>query len=417
MRFLKRPDDAKGEDLTHEVRDKVNDILTQIKENGWEALSKISKSLDGITPFRIDPEDMAKAWDDLPSNLKEALKVAEKNIRTFHRAQRNIFKNFECDIAEGQIAGMRFVPVKSTAVYVPGGRYPLPSSVLMGVIPAQEAGVERIVIVTPPGKEGSPSPVTLAAMGLLDVNEAWVVGGAQAIAAAAFGAGDIKRVDFIVGPGNAFVTEAKRQVFGVVGIDGLAGPSEVLIVADESANPKFLAADMLAQLEHDPSAKAMLLVTEEMLAIKAIEEVRHLLSDLKTASVASLSWEKGATVAVGSLEEIADFANDISPEHLELVIKEPDSKLELFSSYGAAFLGQHSAVPFGDYIAGTNHVLPTGGSAKFQGGLWVGTFLRPMQHLYLSQKAASDLALHGATIAGAEGLSAHDTAMRLRRDF
>lgn len=174
---------------------------------------------------------------------------------------------------------------------------------------------------------------------------------------------------------------------------------------------------MLAQLEHDPSAKAMLLVTEEMLAIKAIEEVRHLLSDLKTASVASLSWEKGATVAVGSLEEIADFANGIAPEHLELVIKEPTSGLELFSSYGAAFLGQHSAVPFGDYIAGTNHVLPTGGSAKFQGGLWVGTFLRPMQHLYLSQKAASDLALHGATIAGAEGLSAHDTAMRLRRDF
>ena len=417
MRFLKRPDDTKAEDLTREVQSKVNDILTQIKENGWEALSKISKSLDGITPFRISPEDMAKAWEDLPTNLKEALKVAKKNISTFHRAQRNIFKSFECDIAEGQKAGMRFVPVKSTAVYVPGGRYPLPSSVLMGVIPAREAGVERIVVITPPGKEGNPNPVTLAAMGLLDVKEAWAVGGAQAIAAVAFGAGDIKRVDFIVGPGNAFVTEAKRQVFGVVGIDGLAGPSEVLIVADESANPKFLAADMLAQLEHDPNAKATLLATEEMLAMRVIEEVRLFLSDLKTASIASLSWGKGATVASGSLEEFAEFANDIAPEHLELAIKEPASKLELFSSYGAAFLGQYSAVPFGDYIAGTNHVLPTGGSAKFQGGLWVGTFLRPIQHLHLSQKAASGLALHGATIADAEGLSAHATAMRLRRNF
>jgi len=389
MRFIKRPEVVIGEDLMREVSDKVEDILSQIKKKGWESLVNICQSLDGIAPFRINPKDMTKAWRDLSQDLKDALKMAEKNIRTFHRAQRDIFKTFECDVADGIKAGIRFIPVKSTAIYVPGGRYPLPSSVLMGVIPAQEAGVERVVVLTPPGKEGNPNPVTLAAMGLLGVKEAWAIGGAQAVAAVAFGAGDIKPVDFIAGPGNVFVTEAKRQVFGTVGIDGLAGPSEVLIVADESADPKFLAADMIAQLEHDPNAKATLLATDETIAEKTIKEALNILSNLETASIASISWEKGAMIAVGSLQEIAEYADKIAPEHLELALKDPQGKLQLFSCYGAAFLGKYSSVPFGDYIAGTNHVLPTGGSARFQGGLGVGTFLRPMQHLHLSPKAAS----------------------------
>ena len=414
MRFIKRPGIVIGEDLMREVSDKVEDILSQIKKKGWESLVNICQSLDGIAPFRINPKDMTKAWRDLSQDLKDALKMAEKNIRTFHRAQRDIFKTFECDVADGIKAGIRFIPVKSTAIYVPGGRYPLPSSVLMGVIPAQEAGVERVVVLTPPGKEGNPNPVTLAAMGLLGVKDAWAIGGAQAVAAVAFGAGDIKPVDFIAGPGNVFVTEAKRQVFGTVGIDGLAGPSEVLIVADESADPKFLAADMIAQLEHDPNAKATLLATDETIAEKTIKEALNILSNLETASIASISWEKGAMIAVGSLQEIAEYADKIAPEHLELALKDPQGKLQLFSCYGAAFLGKYSSVPFGDYIAGTNHVLPTGGSARFQGGLGVGTFLRPMQHLHLSPKAAAMLALHGATIARAEGLAAHEIAMKLR---
>jgi len=415
MRFLKRPEGVLNVDIVREVRDKVEDILSQIKERGWEGLVHISQRLDGIAPFRISPQEMAKAWQGLPPSLKDALKVAEKNIRTFHRAQKDIFKTFECDIADGIKAGIRFIPVKSAAIYVPGGRYPLPSSVLMGVIPAQEAGVERVVVLTPPGKEGNPNPVTLAAMGLLGVNEAWAVGGAQAVAAAAFGAGDIKPVDFIAGPGNVYVTEAKRQVYGSVGIDGLAGPSEVLIVADETADPRFLAADMIAQLEHDPNAKATLLATDETIAEKTIKEALDILSNLETASIASLSWEKGATVAVGNLQEMVQLADKMAPEHLELALKDPQDKLQLFSCYGAAFLGKYSSVPFGDYIAGTNHVLPTGGSARFQGGLGVGTFLRPLQHLHLSPKAAEMLALHGAMIARSEGLAAHEMAMKLRQ--
>lgn len=306
------------------------------------------------------------------------------------------------------------MPVKRAAVYVPGGRYPLPSTVLMGVIPAQEAGVERIAVLTPPGKKGRPNSVTLAAMGMLGIKEAWAIGGAQAIAAVAFGAGDIKQADIIVGPGNAYVTEAKRQVFGIAGIDGLAGPSEVMIVADSNADPKFLAADMVAQLEHDPSARAILLTTDKSIAERAIGEVYKLLDNISTSSVAYVAWENGGAVAVGTLEEISRMANEVAPEHLELAVEKPESVLELFTCYGAAFLGNYSPVPFGDYIAGTNHILPTGRSAKFQGGLWVGTFLRPLQHLCASKEAALNLAWHGARIADVEGLAAHSLSMRMR---
>ncbi|KRT34800.1 histidinol dehydrogenase [Acetomicrobium hydrogeniformans ATCC BAA-1850] len=414
VQFLKRFDESKAKELMDEVRGRVEDILNQIRLEGWDALARICESLDGFAPSKIKPDEIQEAWQKLSTEMKEALKVAEKNIRSFHRAQREILKDFTCDIDEGIKAGMRFIPVKSAAVYVPGGRYPLPSTVLMGVIPAQEAGVERIAVLTPPGRDGRPNSVTLAAMGMLGIREAWAIGGAQAIAAVAFGAGDIKQADIVVGPGNAYVTEAKRQVFGIVGIDGLAGPSEVMIVADSNADPKFLAADMVAQLEHDPSARAMLLTTDESIAKRAIGEVYKLLDNIRTSSVASVAWENGGAVAVGTLEEISRMANEVAPEHLELAVEKPESVLELFTCYGAAFLGNYSPVPFGDYIAGTNHILPTGRSAKFQGGLWVGTFLRPLQHLYASKEAALNLARHGARIADAEGLAAHSLSMRMR---
>jgi len=258
-------------------------------------------------------------------------------------------------------------------------------------------------------------PVVLGTLGLLGVEEVWALGGVQGVGALALGLGPVERADLLVGPGNAWVTEAKRQFFGELGLDGLAGPSEVCIVADATADPAALAADLLAQSEHDPLAQGVLLALDEGLGQKTLGEVQRLLDALPTATVARSSWDRFGVVAVATLEEAAAFANQLAPEHLELALESPRSALGLFKNYGAAFLGHASAEAFGDYVAGTNHILPTGGRARFSGGVWVGTFLRPLTHLELSPEAAERLAPPGETLAAAEGLSAHGAALSARR--
>jgi len=285
----------------------------------------------------------------------------------------------------------------------------------MGVVPAQEAGVERIVALSPPRGAAGVDPVVLGTLGLLGVEEVWALGGVQGVGALALGLGPVERADLLVGPGNAWVTEAKRQFFGELGLDGLAGPSEVCIVADATADPATLAADLLAQSEHDPLAQGVLLALDEGLGRKTLGEVQRLLDTLPTATVARSSWERFGVVAVATLEEAAAFANQLAPEHLELALESPRSALALFRNYGAAFLGHASAEAFGDYVAGTNHILPTGGRARFSGGVWVGTFLRPLTHLELSAEAAERLAPPGEILAAAEGLSAHGAALSARR--
>ena len=415
MRYLKTPATSVASPATS-VAAEVAAMAEQLRRQGWNAVEALSRSLDHFEgPFRVPAEALSRAAEALPSALRSALLTAAENVRAFCRHQRALLHDGEWELSPGLRTGLRFLPVRRAAVYIPGGRYPLPSTAVMGVVPAQEAGVERIVALSPPRKGVGVDPVVLGTLGLLGVEEVWALGGVQGVGALALGLGPVERADLLVGPGNAWVTEAKRQFFGELGIDGLAGPSEVCIVADKSADPATLAADLLAQAEHDPLAKGVLLSLDEALGEKTLEEVQKLLAQLPTEAVARSSWERFGVVAVVSLEEAVNFANDLAPEHLELALTSPRSVLPLFRSYGAAFLGHASAEAFGDYVAGTNHILPTGGRARFSGGVWVGTFLRPLTHLEMSTEAAEQLAPAGEILAAAEGLAAHGAALAARR--
>ncbi len=393
----------------------VAETVSRVRSEGFGAVEEYSKKFDGFSgPYRVPASAARHALEHCDTALKDALLTAIANVRTFHTHQKNILASSEWEISPGVRAGVRFLPVASAAVYIPGGRYPLPSSAIMGVVPAQVAGVGRIAAFSPPGKDGSIHPSVLATLALLGVDEIWAIGGAQAIAAAALGADPVRRVDFIVGPGNVYVTEAKRLLFGTVGIDGLAGPSEVLILADTSADPHCLAADLLAQAEHDPLAQSVLLCTTRDLADATLACVATHLESLATRDVARVSWENNGAVGICPLEEAIAYANTAAPEHLELALADPRAALARCTAYGAAFLGHSSAEVFGDYIAGTNHTLPTLGRARHAGGLWTGSFLRPLTHLDITPEAASRLSAPGRAIAEAEGLRAHANALRCR---
>ena len=286
-------------------------MAEQLRRQGWNAVEALSRSLDHFEgPFRVPAEALSRAAEALPSALRSALLTAAENVRAFCRHQRALLHDGEWELSPGLRTGLRFLPVRRAAVYIPGGRYPLPSTAVMGVVPAQEAGVERIVALSPPRKGVGVDPVVLGTLGLLGVEEVWALGGVQGVGALALGLGPVERADLLVGPGNAWVTEAKRQFFDELGIDGLAGPSEVCIVADTSADPATLAADLLAQAEHDPLAKGVLLSLDEALGEKTLEEVQKLLAQLPTEAVARSSWERFGVVAVVSLEEAVNFAND-----------------------------------------------------------------------------------------------------------
>lgn len=402
---------------TSEQQKTVTQILQSVKEDGDTALQLWTEKLDGVTldpeSFRVQQQEVAHAYDETPQQMVTALREAAERIQRFHERQRRA-SWWETE-KDGTILGQRFIPLATAGIYVPGGRAAYPSSVLMNAIPARVAGVGRIVMVTPPMKDGHIHPAILVAADIAGVQEIYKVGGAQAVAALAYGTESLPRVDKIVGPGNIYVALAKRSVFGMVDIDMIAGPSEIVVLADSSANPAYVAADLLSQAEHDPLASAVLVTTSTGLADAVETELTRQCRKLSRSEIAAASLrDHGAICVVGSLDEGIDVVNRLAPEHLELMVDEPWAVLGHIQNAGAVFLGPHSPEPTGDYWAGPNHVLPTNGTARFSSPLGVDDFVKRSNLIAYSREALDRDADRITTLAENEGLGAHAEAIRIR---
>lgn len=406
-----------------EVMQRVASIVAGVRGAGEAALreytvkfDRVSQAADPAFGWRVPAQVLEDAWNEQPGGLREALQAAADRIRRFHALQKR--GDTEMTGPDGETLGLTWRALRRVGLYIPGGRAAYPSTVLMNVIPAQVAGVSEIALVSPPQAEtGWPHPLVLAAAHLLGVTEVYRVGGAQAIAALAYGVESIPRVDKIAGPGNLYVALAKRMVMGDVGIDSIAGPSEVFIVADDSANPAFVAADMLAQAEHDPEAGAVCVTTHPPLAEAVQQELERQLAVLPRREIAAASLERwGAIVTVGTLAEAIRLVNESAPEHVELLLRNPGDWLPKVRTAGALFLGAFTPEPVGDYYAGTNHTLPTFGSARFASGLGVDDFLRRMTYVQYREETLQKHADHIVTLAEAEGLHAHARSVRIRTE-
>ena len=364
---------------------------------------------------KVSVEDMKAAYDTLEPELQEAITLSAARIESFHQKQK---QNTWIDVKEnGEILGQRVTPLEKVGVYVPGGKAAYPSSVLMNVIPAKVAGVERIVMVTPASKDGQLTQEVLAAAYIAGVTEVYKIGGAQAIAALAFGTETIPKVDKIVGPGNIYVTLAKREVFGYVNIDSIAGPSEILIVADESANPTFIAADLLSQAEHDQLASAVLITTSKALAEKVQKEVARFYEIMPRQEILSASLANYCAIVIEpSMESACELANAIAPEHLELAVTAPFEVLTRIKNAGAIFLGHYTPEPVGDYMAGPNHVLPTNGTARFFSPLGVDDFIKKSSILSFTKEALMPIGKSIVRFAESERLFAHALSVQVRLD-
>lgn len=420
MKYIKKST-TKAQNTSNEVKDKVTNILYDIKVKKDDALINYCKMFDGLKrdTLKVSQEDIDTAYSKLDKDIINDLKFAAEQIKEFAEIQKSSIKSVKKEVHPGIILGHRIIPVSSCAAYVPGGRYPLPSSALMSIIPAKVADVKRIVTCSPPDKTtGTINYATLVAMDIAGADEIYCMGGAHAIGALAYGTETISPVDIIVGPGNQWVTEAKRQVSGTTGIDFLAGPSEVLIIADKSANPDFIAADLLAQSEHDPQARGILITTEQSLGQQVLNKINEFLCNLKTAEIAKISWENnGEIILVDTLEEAVRLSNEICPEHLELHLSQPDTIIEKLINYGSLFIGDYAAEVFGDYVSGPNHILPTMRASKYTGGVYVGTFLKIVSFQNIKKEGAAYLAPVASRIAKLEGLYAHKFAADIRKDL
>jgi histidinol dehydrogenase/sulfopropanediol 3-dehydrogenase len=402
-----------------QLQDTVKSILARVKTEGDDAIRFYEKEFDNYEPqsFRITAEQAAGAKEQLPAEVVVELDFAIDQVTAFARAQKESMVEFEKEIRPGMWMGQRIIPVDSCGCYVPAGRYPCLTSAVMSVIPAKVAGVKRIVACSPPGKTGSINPGILYTMHKMNVDEIYCIGGAQAIGALAYGTDTMAPVDLIVGPGNQFVMEAKRQAFGTVGIDFLAGPSECLIIADDTARADFVAADLLAQCEHDPNARGALVTISETFARQTLQEIERQLKERTTEAVARASWEnKGVVVVVDSLADAARYANEYAPEHLEIHTSAPRDVLMLLKHYGSLFIGENTAEVYADKIAGPNHILPTGAAARYTGGLWVGMFLKVVTHMEVDKAASIKLARYSETQGAYEGMDAHRYAAAIRLD-
>jgi len=394
----------------------VGEVISSVRQKGDEALMEYASRFDNVKltaeTMRVSKEEMAEAYSRVDGELIEVIRKAKANIEAFHAKQKeNSWFSSEKD---GVILGQLYRPMEIVGVYVPGGTAAYPSSVLMNVVPAKVAGVPKVVMVTPPKKEGI-NPAVLVAANEAGVDEIYRIGGAQAVAALAFGTESIPKVDKIVGPGNIYVATAKRMVYGYCDIDAVAGPSEITVVADETANPCFVAADMLSQAEHDVMASAILITTSERLAEEVKKELEKQASRLSRKEIIEKSLENyGAIIITESLEKAMEVANRIAPEHLELCVQEPFSLLGSVRNAGAIFLGNYSSEPLGDYFAGPNHVLPTSGTARFFSPLNVGDFIKKSSIISYSAKALGSVKDDVIRFAEAEGLTAHANAIRIR---
>lgn len=400
-----------------EVEEAVAGILAEVRNGGDLALCGLTERFDRVRlapeALEVSSQEREAARSRVDAAVLAALRTARDRIEAYHRRQ--LPHGFRFEEASGNILGQAVRPLRRVGIYVPGGRASYPSSVLMGAVPARLAGVREVVMCTPPGPGGAVDPAVLAAADVAGVDRVFRVGGAQAVAALAYGTETVPRVDKIVGPGNIYVTVAKRQVFGTVAIDGLHGPSEVAVVADDSADPAWVAADLLAQAEHDPLAAAVLLTPSENLAARVGEELERQLAAASRADIARRSLaEQGALVITSSLAEAVDLANSLAPEHLQLEVADPLAWLERVDCAGAVFLGHFAPVPAGDYAAGTNHVLPTGGTARFFSGLGVHDFVRTFGYFYGTAAGLADWGPASRVLAEREGLAGHAAAVKMR---
>lgn len=404
------------------LRETVRDMIETVVSRGDDALREYNSRFDGCerTSLQISREEIDAAYSQVSEEEINNMKIAASNIREFAKAQRRTVSELE-DFSPmpGIMLGHRVIPVDSCCCYVPGGGYPLYSTALMLGIPAKVAGVRRVAACSPVMKGTDHiHPKTLVAMDIAGIDEIYATGGAQAVAAFSYGTDQIKPVDLIVGPGNSFVTEAKRQCYGKVGIDFLAGPSEVLVIADGSADPEIIAADLLAQSEHDREAKGILVTTDRELGLDVIKCVEKELETLATAEIASVSWaDYGEVLLADSLDEAVSYANGYAPEHLEVNVAKSDRDrvVGALRNYGSLFIGENTAEVFGDYASGTNHTLPTLGAARYTGGVWVGTFLKTCTYQHMTDEAMMDIASVVTALADGEGLVGHAEAADIRR--
>ncbi len=394
----------------------VKRIIAAVAKNGDKALVSLTARFDG---FKTSPkglivtkEEFREALRAVKPEIIAALKTAKKNITSFCKKQKTA--GFSISSGKGASTGMMIVPVDGTGIYVPGGKAVYPSTVLMNAIPALTAGVKSVVMCTPADKKGKINPVILAAAALCGVKEVYKLGGAQAIAAMAYGTKTVRRVDKIVGPGNIYVAIAKRMIFGLAGIDSIAGPSEVLLIADSSANPEYAASDLLAQAEHDEDATCIMITDSAEFAAKTLDALNRQKACLPKSAIIESALKRGCIVIAKNLEEAATLSNIFAPEHLQLMTRKNEKLLKLIRNAGAIFMGNYSPVALGDYIAGTNHVLPTSGSSRFSSGLGVSDFVKRIGYVKYSKQALEDVKLKIEQLAECEGLRAHGKSVSCR---
>lgn len=398
-----------------DVAEIVSKIIADVKENGDKALFKYCREFDKaeLKTLMVSEKEFSEAMREVEPKFIEVLKKAAQNIERFHKKQ--LRNSFIINDENGVVMGQKIIPIEKAGLYVPGGTAAYPSTVLMDSIPAKIAGCGEVVIVTPPNKEGKVNPVILAAAKIAGVDKVFKVGGAQAIAALAYGTETVPKVDKIVGPGNAFVAEAKKQVFGKVSIDMIAGPSEILIVADGTCNPKYVACDMLSQAEHDKLASAVLITDSEALAKEVQAEIEKQVEKLERCEIARVSIDNnGKIIVCDDIKKAIDVSNEIAPEHLELCLDNPFDYLDRINHAGSVFLGKNCPEALGDYLAGPNHTLPTGGTARFSNPLSVDDFIKKTQYTYFTKDALKSVARDVEYFAQQEGLTAHAKSAVIR---
>ena len=418
MQVLKQGmDQAESHAADKKVRATVEQILDDVEARGDDAVRELSSRFDTWTPpdFRLDDKQIAALIASLPEQVLDDIRFAQAQVRNFAQHQRAALRDIEIETLPGVVLGHKNIPVNSVGCYVPGGRYPMVASAHMSILTAKVAGVARIVGCTPP-LAGVPPAATVAAMALGGADEIYILGGIQAIAAMAIGTPSIPGVDMLIGPGNAYVAEAKRQLFGRVGIDLLAGPTEVLILADDTADAEMCATDLLGQAEHGPTSPAALITTSEQLARATMAEIERQLQTLPTADIAGVAWrDYGQVYLVDSDAEMAALADKLAYEHVQVLTREPRYFLEQLTNYGALFLGPYTNVAYGDKVIGTNHTLPTRGAARYTGGLWVGKFLKTVTYQEVRTPEASALiGEYGSRLCELEQFMAHKAQCDLR---
>lgn len=401
------------------VRAIVEDILGNIERNGDNAVREYSQKFDNWSPtsFRLSRAEIDACYEELDQQVIDDIRFAQQQVRNFAQIQRDSMQDVEVETLPGVTLGHSHIPMSSVGCYVPGGKYPLVASAHMSVVTAKVAGVERVIACAPPF-DGKPSPAIVVAMDMAGADEIYCFGGVQAVGAMALGTESIPPVDMIVGPGNAFVAEAKRQLFGRVGIDLFAGPTETLVIADDTCDGELCAADLLGQAEHGPNSPAVLLTNSEQLAADTVAEIERQLTVLPTAEVAGAAWrDYGQVIVCDSYEEMVEVADEIASEHVQVMTEDPNYFLENMTNYGALFLGQETNVSYGDKVIGTNHTLPTKKAARYTGGLWVGKFIKTCTFQRVTPEASAMVGEYCSRLCAVEGFAGHkeQADIRVRR--